>query len=63
LVLKTISWIEAVPLSLNLFLDSKDRLIETSLLLFLGKKFLLHFFYEIVDEVFLFLELVKFDDL
>jgi hypothetical protein len=55
--------IEALPLSLNLFLDVTDRLIETSLLLFSGRKFLLQFFYEIVGEVFLFLELVKFENL
>jgi hypothetical protein len=63
LVLKTIVWIEALPLSLNLFLDVKDRLIESLLLLFFDRKFLLQLFCEIVDEVFLFLEFVKFDDL
>ncbi len=63
MVLKTIVWIEALPLSLNLFLDVKDRLIESLLLLFFDRKFLLQLFCEIVDEVFLFLEFVKFDDL
>ncbi len=63
MVFKTIVWVEALALSLNLFLDIKDQLIETFLLLFFDREFLLQFCYEIADEVFLFLELVKFDDL
>ncbi len=55
--------IKAPPLSLNLFLGIMDQLVDASLLLFCGRKFLFEFLYEIVDDVFLFLEFVELENL
>jgi hypothetical protein len=62
LVPNSIVLIEGPSLSLNLFLGINDQLVDASLLLFCGRKFLFEFLYEIVDDVFLFFEFVELEN-